>query len=253
MHCMSIPGSKAMPWHRCKQFTTFDSLTHQIRTRNGCGQHYAYASRWRLGLTCLSQCEDQAADAEVQSEACHQNTTDTLTKCLQLCDISDKIKGETYKLLCGVWERTQSQTLSLLKNVWLAAWWHSWLAIYSVYSKGHARGRFEELPSSPNYLSQTPLEAAYTWSLSCTSALVKKKKKVFGSEQFFIECNNLQPGQVYPQDDSSTYDNDFAKVKLFILLKNAPHTLSLTWFSTLMLLPCRMSYNWCWCSLSPVL
>lgn len=83
---------------------------------------------------------------------------------------------------------------------------------YSIQFIKMGAFRFHNLLwSSPDLLSDVPLEAAYNWSLSCMSAM--QGKLLFSSRLFYIECKKLLPGRLFPTDDSSSYDETFAEVK----------------------------------------
>ena len=58
-----------------------------------------------------------------------------------------------------------------------------------------------------------PLEAAYNWSLSCSSALNKELLFLCHEDSFKFECKELLPGRLFPQTDSSEYDKSFPAVK----------------------------------------
>lgn len=60
----------------------------------------------------------------------------------------------------------------------------------------------EENPT--DCLANTPLKAAFQWSLSCYSAIYKVLR--FATMDFNIQCKKLQPGQLFPSTDNKKYD-----------------------------------------------
>lgn len=73
---------------------------------------------------------------------------------------------------------------------------------YPVYNTG--AGLVVDVLRSPDYLSQTVLEAVYSWTLSCISAESGSLK--FNSRRFEIECNELVPGRVFAKDNTINVD-----------------------------------------------
>jgi hypothetical protein len=79
------------------------------------------------------------------------------------------------------------------------------------------RDRFEEIlvesykgASSEQAILSTPLEAAYSWTFACASALRGKLK--FGPRKFKIECKELKAERLFEGDRSFSYKgHDFAK------------------------------------------
>jgi hypothetical protein len=63
--------------------------------------------------------------------------------------------------------------------------------------------------SEQDLLSNRPLEAAYSWSLACRSAV--KGGITFGIEHFAIKCENLERGRLFPGTDSTSIDVDFVQ------------------------------------------
>ena len=67
---------------------------------------------------------------------------------------------------------------------------------FSIYGLG--RDRLEMILRSPktiDFMSQTPLEAAYGWLLSCRSA--KIGGLTIGFKTWQIKCNDLQPYRLF--------------------------------------------------------
>lgn len=73
-----------------------------------------------------------------------------------------------------------------------------------VYSAGADRLRSVLGEEPTDYLSNTPLEAAFQWCLSCYSSVYKKLD--FLSVNFSIECKELLPGRFFPSTESDNYD-----------------------------------------------
>ena len=147
----------------------------------------------------------------------HPDTMEALKKCIELCTIrmaSHPTKDpNAIKLLLGVEDEEvknlerQIQDLVVLESENVTSSLQRLLNMYDpnykVYSKG--RDHFATMLTSDDYLSNTPLEAAYYWSLSCRSAvseqLVLRMKN--GYKAFKIECKDLVPGRLFPQHDTS--------------------------------------------------
>jgi hypothetical protein len=60
-----------------------------------------------------------------------------------------------------------------------------------------------------DYLSSTPLKAAYIWTLSTRSAIVGRLN--FYEDVFTIQCSQLAPARLFPGDDSSICDTSFLR------------------------------------------
>ena len=147
----------------------------------------------------------------------HPDTTKALKKCIELCSI--KIKNpkkdpNAIKLLLGVEDKEveklerQVEDLLCLENEHLTSSLEHLLNVldsnYEIYDKG--RIHFANVLRLNDYLSNTPLEAMYCWSLSCRSAV--SRELVFttenaGHKAFQIECKDLVPGRLFPQHDTS--------------------------------------------------
>ena len=65
--------------------------------------------------------------------------------------------------------------------------------------------RFVQTLMSPDYLSSIPLEAAYSWTLSCASALQGVLR--FNRIPFRIECKALLPGRLFSGTATSNHRN----------------------------------------------
>lgn len=70
-------------------------------------------------------------------------------------------------------------------------------------------------------LSSKPLECAYFWALSCRSAVNGQVK--FLRDRFFIKCDKLVPGRLFPGTVSSDYDISFLeKGTMYYVDENPP-------------------------------
>ena len=67
-------------------------------------------------------------------------------------------------------------------------------------------GRVLKLLRSHDYLSQTPLEAIYSWILSCRSAV--RGTMNFNDQSFIIKCDDLCPGRIFPNTSTRDIDAD---------------------------------------------
>ena len=76
-----------------------------------------------------------------------------------------------------------------------------------VYNKGLIK--FRSMLVSDDYLSSTPLEAAYIWTLATRSAVVGLLE--FYECLFTIQCNKLEPARLFPGDNSSICDTAFLR------------------------------------------
>ena len=75
---------------------------------------------------------------------------------------------------------------------------------YPVYSDG--RDRIDTvLRGATDYLSATPLETSYAWTLSCRSARAGFLKFTKGSTRFDIKCAMLKAGRFFAGDDTTKY------------------------------------------------
>jgi len=77
----------------------------------------------------------------------------------------------------------------------------------SVFNEGNAL--FSLMLTDEDYLSATPLEAAYIWSLSSKSALGGGLK--FPHSYFTIKCKKLLSARLFPGGNSSLCDSSFLK------------------------------------------
>ncbi len=76
-----------------------------------------------------------------------------------------------------------------------------------VYNEG--RIIFNSMLAWDDYLSSTPLEAAYIWTLATRSAIVGRLN--FYEDEFTIKCSQLAPARLFPGDDSSICDTAFLR------------------------------------------
>ena len=66
---------------------------------------------------------------------------------------------------------------------------------YKIYAIG--RQKFFVILNEDDYMSNTPLEAAYCWSLSCMPAVNGELR--FINKIFCIKCNDLRDGRQFPK------------------------------------------------------
>jgi len=81
---------------------------------------------------------------------------------------------------------------------------------FTVYAKGRSQ-LIKVLTSSPDMLSGTPLEASFSWVLSCQSAVDGFLQFTADSALFFIQCKSLVPGRLFPKSNDTT-KYDFSKL-----------------------------------------
>ena len=82
---------------------------------------------------------------------------------------------------------------------------------HGIYNIG--KELFKNTLKKPDILSETPLEAAYYWTLSCMSACEGEVE--LGSLDFPIRCKSLKPGRLFPNTDSSVYNLEFLEPDTF--------------------------------------
>jgi hypothetical protein len=142
--------------------------------------------------------------------------------CINLCPFHI-LKKHCYdenalKLLIGIQEtelerevERQIQTLFVVGNLVTSSLEHLLSCAdpkYPIYSLG--RNRLRTVLTSPKTIefnSQTPLEAAYTWVLSCLSAVGGVLD--IGPESWEIKCKNLKQGRLFEGDDITNYVENF--------------------------------------------
>jgi len=183
----------------------------------------------RLGITSvLHVCHDrpktetflaafQAAAALVGEEE-----EGALEACMKLCQFLCEEDAYTYPnaaaLLLGIPETERFndmyRQLSDLQVVGdgllttsLGTQLARWDPNIEVYNKG--RIKFTSMLLQNDYLSSTPLETAYIWTLATQSAIVGALK--FRGCVFTIKCNELQPARLFPGDNSSICDTAFLR------------------------------------------
>ena len=78
---------------------------------------------------------------------------------------------------------------------------------FEVYNEG--RNKFVSILSNSDYLSNTPLEAAYVWVLATKAA--KEKFLQFYERQFTFMCNELKTARLFPGGSSSICETAFLK------------------------------------------
>lgn len=73
----------------------------------------------------------------------------------------------------------------------------------------YGRVLFLDMLSGSNIYDSTPLEAAYIWVLSTTSAI--SKRLIFFKTSFTIQCRVIKNGRLFPGDSSSVIDTSFLR------------------------------------------
>ena len=162
-----------------------------------------------------------------QSMAHIENTTEALKKCIELCAIKlpEPFSNlNAAKMLVGVKESDMESIERQVSDIVLiddrvSCSLNCLLTMsdpmYYAYNAG--RIRLFQVLMRDDYLSQTPLEAAYSWSICCTSAVVGQLE--FLNKSFKIKCENLLPGRLFPQDDSSTYNTKLLKPGIIYIVE----------------------------------
>ena len=162
----------------------------------------------------------QAAAALVGED--EKNALDALEACMKLCEFQTSLNigadPNAAALLLGIPETERFndmyRQLSDLQLVGYGLFTTSlgsllarWDPNIEVYNKGLIK--FLSMLESDDYLSSTPLETAYIWTLSTRSA-VAGVLKIYKS-LFTIKCNNLEPARLFPGDNSSICDTAFLR------------------------------------------
>lgn len=142
----------------------------------------------------------------------HPDTTTAPQKCINLCRIAISVKVEpnpnAARLLVGIEEakyesieRQVDDIVVINNNI------SSTLRGLLTMMDPHGRNRFFIVLSSPDdYLSSTPLESAYYWSLSCNSALNGYLQFMGDTGEYTIKCNKLLPGRLFWKSDERKSD-----------------------------------------------
>ena len=178
-----------------------------------------------IGLLLLHKRGDENTNnllQEFEERASHADATEALKKCIQLCTICDVKATEENKnaarLLLGIPEKNIEPIERQVSNIFIVDGSVSCSLMhlltmedpeYKVYSVG--RRRFMHMLTAQDYLSHTPLESAYNWSLSCLSAVKESLTFLNDSTEYMIKCKRLLPGRLFPTIETDTYDLSFMK------------------------------------------
>ena len=178
--------------------------------------------QFKYGLTVLHQhspeLEKEILEPFKKAKIC-KDTTEALIKCCNVCKFeysfkSRRVDQNAAKFLVGVEDEDIDKVHRQVQGIVVAqkdTLSYSILNLMNssdptvpVYSQGCIL--FAESVSNPDYLSNTPLEAAYSWVLSCKSYM--SKDIILGATQFRIHCDNLLPKRIFPGSDDSKYNLD---------------------------------------------
>ena len=106
--------------------------------------------------------------------------------------------------------------------------------VNSIYDEGRDLFQGATVSSKYNLFSNTPLEAAYYWTLSCRAS--KGSILSFGLIKFHFKCKELDGGRIFPNSSSSEYDFSSVKenVMYYATERNGypMHPLADLWFKT---------------------
>jgi len=90
--------------------------------------------------------------------------------------------------------------------------------------------------TTADYLSNTPLEAAFAWTLSVRSSVYGKIQFFSDTPVFKMRCKDLLPGRIFTSDTNANYNMDLVKKNVFYYVKggkNLPnHPLADIFFRT---------------------
>jgi len=164
-----------------------------------------------------------ANNARFREAARRSDKSTALKACNELCKIDvpndaySEANVDAARLLLGVSDDNTSDKqysdIVVLRDETISVSVMKLLSIkdpnYFVYFTG--RDLFANCLEESDLLSSTPLEAAYYWTLSCRSALNGKIKFCRGGDIFYIRCNDLEAGRLFPGTNSSEYALDFLK------------------------------------------
>ena len=134
------------------------------------------------------------------------------------------------QLLVGM---TEEELMSLDRQVWdivrtrngWSSHLRSLLTMYDPKYKVYSEGRdLLKMFLNSDDLPNTLLEAAYIWSLSCSSALLGKLRFEQSFQSFEIKCKHIKPGRLFPScEDSSTYHIKFVIDSEPCVIKSGQH------------------------------
>ena len=163
--------------------------------------------------TFLSAFQAAAADATIDQVP---------ETCMQLCEFDSFEQLETDPnaaklLLCIPESKRESEEYRQLPNLLLVTGGLLTTSIDSllartdpnvmVYNIGKLH--FRSMLAREDYLSSTPLEAAYIWTLSTQAAVAGSLEFLYTA--FEINCRELLRARLFPGDNSGVYDTSFLR------------------------------------------
>lgn len=195
-------------------------ITSVLHRRNDCPETETFLAAFfqqSSSATTSSSSSSDNDDEEVEMEA-------ALEACTQLCQFDcavavKKVDDNAALLLMGIadserefYRQLPQQELLLVSGGLLTTSLECLLARSDpnvvVYNSG--RSIFSNVLMAEDYLSSTPLEAAYIWTLSTKSALEGSLQ--FYKSCFTIKCDELVRARLFPGDDSSgTINTNFLR------------------------------------------
>jgi len=153
---------------------------------------------------------------------------EALSECVTLCALPSSFASATatldpsaIDLLLGIDEDVAGSLESQMKDVVVIKTKNpdahkitsSLRRLLTINAKDHAvvyvhrRDRLKTvLTGATDYLSATPLEASYAWTLSCRSARFGFLKFTEQAPEFKIQCARLKDGRFFTGSDLETYD-----------------------------------------------
>jgi hypothetical protein len=150
-----------------------------------------------------------------------------LKDCIALCDVSFAIAEvkdlDAIELLLSLDDerlealtnKRQITNIVVLPNSYVSTTITNLLKIYDpgnpVFKTGQALFGRSLTATNTDIMSGTPLETAYYWTLSCTSAAKGyiEFTSQFSAKKFTIKCEDLVPGRLFQGTNSSDYDVSF--------------------------------------------
>jgi len=152
------------------------------------------------------------------------DTNTALKDCISLCAYVPKMESinmphtDAIRLLCGMMDHYSDFIHQQLADVVSLPEGRITVSVPRLLEMRHpeidvyATGRdlFDRLLSSSGFVSGSPLEAAYYWTLSCHSA-ISHSLNFEHLESYLIKCNCLMPSRLFLGSDSSNYDLSFLK------------------------------------------
>eukprot|EP01036_Dinobryon_divergens_P002283 gene2283-3011_t len=180
-------------------------ITSVLHVRHDCPQTETFLAAFQAAAALVGEEEEGAL------EAC-------MKLCQFLCEEDAYTHPNAAALLLGIPETKrfndmyrQLSDLQVVGRGLLTTSFETLLARWDpnieVYNEGLTK--FRSMLVSDDYLSSTPLETAYIWTLATISAI--KGVLTFHGCVFTITCNELKPARLFPGDDSSICDTAFLR------------------------------------------